>query len=244
MNAHRPVGLIKENDVLMPPTLNLLPRLQSKQIRENGKQYYIDDKGDRLPSVTTILNATKPQEDRDRLFNWRQRVGTESANQISRAASSRGTQTHKQIQRYLQGKDTPCPDAVIPYWNSIEPVLQDIQEVRLIEGSVFHYDLNYAGKVDCVASYKGIPCVLEWKTADKPKGSVERLYDHPLQLTAYMGAVNHYYQDYGIQLNCALLVVAIPDMPAEVFWFEPAAMTDYWQQWLERVAAYWKRRGA
>jgi len=23
----------------------------------------------------------------------------------------------------------------------------------------------------------------------------------------------------------------IPEMPAEVFWFEPAAITDYWRQW-------------
>lgn len=226
----------------MPPNTQLLPRPHAKSVRDNGRQYYVDANGDRLPSVTTILNATKPQEDRDRLFNWRQRLGTESANQISKAASSRGTQTHKQIQRYLQGENTPCPDAIIPYWQSIKPVLKDIQQVRLIEGSVFHYDLSYAGKVDCVASYQGVPCVCEWKTADQPKGSIERLYDHPLQLTAYMGAVNHYYKNYDIQLNYALLVVAIPEMPAEVFWFEPAAMTDYWQEWEQRVAAYWKRR--
>ena len=218
----------------------LLPRLRAKSMRDNGKQYYVDAEGDRLPSVTTILNATKPQEDRDRLFNWRQRVGIESANRISKAATNRGTRTHKQIQRYLQGEDTPCPDVVVPYWNSIEPVLQDIEEVRLIEGPIFHYGLSYAGKVDCVASYKGIPCICEWKTADKPKGSVEHLYDNPLQLTAYMGAVNHYYRDYGIQINSALLVVAIPDLPAEVFWFEPEAMMDYWQGWEQRVERYWR----
>lgn len=226
----------------MPPKLQLLPRLLAKAVRENGKQYYVDNQGNRLPSVTTILNATKPQADRDRLFNWRQRVGTAEANQISRTASNRGTQTHKQIQRYLQGESKPCPDAVLPYWRSIEPVLQDIQEVRLIEGSVFHYGLSYGGKVDCVASYQGIPCVCEWKTADKPKGSIERLYDYPLQLSAYLGAVNDYYQDYGIQLSCALLIVAIPETPAEVFWFEPAQMKDYWQLWEERVAQYWQHR--
>ncbi len=227
----------------MPHDIQLLPRPSAKQIRENGKQYYVDDKGDRLPSVTTILNATKSQEDRDRLANWRQSIGTAEAKRISGTASRRGTQTHKQIQRYLLGEDVPCPDVSRPYWESIEPVLQDIEAVRLIEGPVFHYDLSYSGKVDCVASYKGIPCVCEWKTADKPKGSIERLYEHPLQLTAYLGAVNEYYQEFGIQLAHALLVVAIPEMPAEVFWFEPEAMTDYWQQWEKRVAQYWRRRG-
>lgn len=214
----------------MPPD-QLLPRLHAKSMRDNGNQYYVSDKGDRLPSVTTILNATKPQEDRDRLANWRQRVGTNEANRISGTASRRGTQTHKQVQRYLQGLDFPCPEASRPYWESIEPVLQDIDTVRLIESPVFHYDLSYAGVVDCVASYKGAPCVCEWKTADKPKGSVERLYEYPLQLTAYLGAVNQYYQDYGVKLDRALLVVAVPDLPAEVFLFEPAAIQDYWQQW-------------
>lgn len=220
----------------------LLPRYSSKQVRENGKQYYVDTQGTKLPSVSTILNATKPKEDRERLFNWRQRVGVAEANQISGAASRRGTGTHKQIQRYLEGKDSSCPDAILPYWRSIEPVLQDISNVRLVEGTVFNYELGYAGIVDCVASFRGVPCVCEWKTADKPKGSVERLYDYPLQVAAYSNAVNCYYRANGINLEHALIVVAIPGIPAEVFWFELETMQTYWQQWEQRVAAFWKRQ--
>jgi len=149
------------------------------------------------------------------------------ANRISGTASRRGTQTHKQIQHYL-GKDTPCSDTS-PLLGEHRTRLARHDAVRLIESPVFHYDLSYAGR-DCVASYKDIP-VCEWKTADKPKGMVERLYEYPLQLAAYLGAVNKYYQDYGVKIDHALLVVAIPEMPAEVFWFEPAAITDYWQQW-------------
>lgn len=224
----------------MPSNIDLLPAISAKSIRLEGKQFLVDDKGDRLPSVTTILNATKPQEQRERLFNWRQRVGAEEANKIAGSASRRGTQTHKQIQRYLLGKDPVCPENSISYWESIKPVLQDIDTVRLVEGSIFHYDLGYSGKVDCVASYKDTPVLCEWKTADKPKGSIERLYEYPIQLAAYLGAVNHSYQDYGIKLDHALLVVAIPDTPAEVFWFEPAQIQHYWQQWIERVEAYRK----
>lgn len=226
----------------MPFDIQLLPTINAKSVRENGKQYYVDVKGSRLPSVTTILNATKPKEERDRLFNWKARVGTEEATRISTTASRRGTQTHKQIERYLLGKNPVCSEASLPYWESIKPVLEEVDTIKLVEGSVFHYDLSYSGKVDCVASYKGIPCICEWKTADKPKGSIERLYEYPLQLAAYLGAVNEYYPDENIQLNHALLVVAIPEMPAEVFWFEREAMNQYWQQWEARVAEYWERR--
>ena len=226
----------------MPANIQLLPSYRAKTVRENGKQYYVDTNGDRLPSVTTILNATKPQEAREALFNWRQRVGTEEANRITTNASRRGTSIHKRIQRYLLGEDTACTETMLPYWESIEPVLQDIDEVKLVEGYVFHNNLRYAGRVDCVASYQGIPCICDWKTADKPKKSIERLYDAPLQLAAYSGAFNHCYQEYGIKLNHALLVVAIPGVPAEIFWFEPEEIINYWEQWQERVTAFWKYR--
>ncbi len=218
----------------------LLPRHSVKQIRENGKQYYVDSHGNKFPSVTTILNATKPQEDREKLFNWRQRVGETEANRISGTASRRGTGTHKQIQRYLEGKESPCPESILPYWQSIEPILQELDHVRLLEGTVFNFDLGYAGIVDCVANFRSISCICEWKTADKPKGSIERLYDYPLQIAAYANAVNHYYQNYDIKLEHGLIVVAIPGMLAEVFWFEPEVMQSYWQQWEERVRAFWQ----
>jgi hypothetical protein len=208
-----------------------------------GRGYFMDEKGVRLPSVTTILNATKPQEARDSLDRWRQRVGVSEAMRISGAASRRGTLTHKQIKSYLLERvEPPCPEDAQPYWNSVKPVLGKIDQVRLVESTVFHYDLGYAGKVDCVASYDGIPCICDWKTADRPKGSIERLYDNPLQLAAYCGAVNHGLSSDDAPLNHALLVVALPEQPAEIFWFQPEAMRDYWQQWQERVALFYHRR--
>lgn len=217
-----------------------LPRLKAKQVRDRGRQYYLDERGCRFPSVTTILNATKPQEDRDRLAQWRQRVGAAEAQRISTTAGRRGTGTHKHVQRYLQGDNIPCSDAIRPYWESIEPVLRDICDVQLVEGTVFHPELGYAGRVDCVASYRGIPCICDWKTADTPKGSVDRLYDYPIQLAAYAGAVNQSYQEYAIEVKHALVVVAIPEMPAEIFLFEPEAVTVYWQRWQQRLATFWK----
>lgn len=224
----------------MESPTKLLPRYSAKQLRENGKQYYVDAYGKKLPSVSTILNATKPQEDREMLFNWRQRVGVATAKEISGTASRRGTGTHKQIQRYLEGKASVCPDSIVPYWQSIEPILQEIDNVMLVEGTVFNYEIGYAGIVDCVANFRGIPCICEWKTADKPKGSVARLYDYPLQVAAYCSAVNHSYQDYEINLEHSLLAVAIPGISAEVFWFEKEAMQTYIEEWKERVAAFWR----
>ncbi|MGB3493964.1 MAG: PD-(D/E)XK nuclease family protein [Elainellaceae cyanobacterium] len=222
--------------------LSLLPAVSARSKRQQGKSYLVDDQGTFLPSVSTILNATKSQEDREALQRWRQRLGNAEAQRVSSQASRRGTSTHKQLRHYLLGEPLPCPDVALPYWESLQSVLGDIEAVRLVEGAVFHYDLGYGGRVDCVASYKGVPCVLDWKTSDRPKETVDRLYDNPLQLAAYCGAVNHIYGEHGVHLTEAAIVVAVPNQEAEVFYFDAPTLRDYWQQWQARVAQFYRRR--
>ena len=227
----------------MPPLSPLLPTYTAKQVKQNGKQFYLDDRDRPLPSVSTILNATRSPEQRQALANWQQRIGTVAAAEITTTASRRGTGTHKQIQRWLQGEAVLCPDNIRPYWESIKPVLLEVEEVRLVEGLVLHKELGYGGKVDCIASYQGVPCLCEWKTADRPKHKLEYLNDYPLQVAAYWGAVNQFYGDQGVQLDHALVAIAVPDQVAEVFWLDAAAIAPYWQQWEERVAMFWRRWG-
>jgi len=224
-------------------SVQVLPQFNTRSLRENGRQYYVDDRGNRLPSVTTILNATRPPEQREALARWKERVGAAEAVRISTTASRRGTGTHKQVERYLRGDAVVCSDSVRPYWESIKSVLQAVDNVRLIEGTVFHYDLGYAGKVDCVASYEGVPCLCEWKTSDRPKQTLDRLHDYPLQIVAYWGAVNQFYQNYDVDLKNALLAIALPEQTAEVFWFDADALAAYWMTWEERVKRFWLRQG-
>ena len=47
-----------------------------------------------LPSVTTILGATKSQEAQESISNWQARVGMEQATRIRDQAASRGTNMH------------------------------------------------------------------------------------------------------------------------------------------------------
>lgn len=215
-----------------------LPRYAASIVRQQGRQWIIRNDGDRLPSVTTILNATRSVEQLEALAAWRQQVGAAEAAKIASTASRRGTGTHRQIQRFLEGHPVDCPPTIRPYWDSFLPLLQTLQTIHLVEGYVFHDDLHYAGQVDCIATYQGIPCVCEWKTADRPKGAIERLYDYPLQLAAYCGAVNATYAEYNLNITHALLVVGIPHRPAEIFWFSPAQLAAYWQQWHQRLNAY------
>ena len=48
------------------------------------------------------------------------------------------------------------------------------------------------GLYDCVMCiFRGKPVVIEWKRCTKPKEDIAKTYDAPLQLTAYVGAMNY-----------------------------------------------------
>ena len=59
----------------------------------------------KLPSVTSILDATKSEEDKAALANWRERTGYKEAEAITKAASSRGSQMHNYLESYILGRE-------------------------------------------------------------------------------------------------------------------------------------------
>ena len=59
---------------------------------------------EKLPSVTTILGATKDQEAIDSINRWKARVGEETATRIKDQAASRGTNMHLHLERHIMGE--------------------------------------------------------------------------------------------------------------------------------------------
>ena len=55
------------------------PYQELKRMSVNGKRLYENPWGDPVPSVTTILDKTKPAEKRKALANWKKRVGEKEA---------------------------------------------------------------------------------------------------------------------------------------------------------------------
>ena len=69
----------------------------------NGSRHYSMD-GFNLPSVTTILAATKSEENKAAIAAWKERVGHREAERIKNEASSRGNSMHSYIEQFLLGK--------------------------------------------------------------------------------------------------------------------------------------------
>ncbi|KAI2594153.1 mitochondrial genome maintenance exonuclease 1 [Homo sapiens] len=128
------------------------------------------------------------------------------------------------------------------YIESVQHILKDVSGVRALESAVQHETLNYIGLLDCVAEYQGKLCVIDWKTSEKPKPFIQSTFDNPLQVVAYMGAMNH-DTNYSFQVQCGLIVVAYKDgSPAHPHFMDAELCSQYWTKWLLRLEEYTEKK--
>ncbi len=191
--------------------------------------------GQIYPSVSQILAATKPEQDRQALQRWRNRVGAKQAQQISTAACRRGTSLHTAIKYFLNREQLPDDVENNGYWHSIKPVLEQVSTVHLVESAVYHRQYKYAGRFDCFGEWEQEFCVFDWKTATKPK-KAEWITDYFLQVTAYTAAINHLYN---INIERAIIAIAIEDRPAQMFHLNSDDLKNYWEQFLIRLRLFY-----
>jgi genome maintenance exonuclease 1 len=179
-----------------PPFVEKIQYRSCQQINDpvTRKRVYLTPDGDKTPSVTTILSATK---DMTALNEWRDRIGHDKAQQITTEAASVGTAMHANLERFLCGMERqPGNNPVHVKANAMAEViitngLVHLDEVWAMEQSLYFPGL-YSGTTDLVAVYKGNPAVCDHKQTNKPK-KAEYVEDYYMQLMAYILAHNEVY---------------------------------------------------
>ena len=181
----------------------------SKSIENGLRKYQFD--GEKLPSVTSILQATKSEEDKAAIKNWIERVGSTEANRIKNEASNRGTSMHSYIEDFLRGRiNESFFESNEKYKNMAKEIIDKgikgkLEEIYGIE-TTLHYPEKYAGTADLVGVYQGQEAIIDFKQANKPK-KIDYIQDYFLQLGAYTLAHNVVYKTNitsGIILLCTV----------------------------------------
>ncbi|XP_030627691.1 mitochondrial genome maintenance exonuclease 1 [Chanos chanos] len=200
-----------------------------------------------IPSVTHILQRTMSAEQIFYLERWRKRMiaelGEEGFKEYTSNIFRQGKRFHISIEKLFTSEDsswedTETSDELSGYMESISHVLDDVTEVRALESAVHHQSLQYHGVVDCVALYRGKACVIDWKTSEKPKPFLHNTYDNPLQVAAYIGALNS-DNNYSYQVQNGLIVVAYKDgSPAHPHFLNSDQVLQFWEKWLLRLEEY------
>lgn len=130
-------------------------------IEKNGVRLYKTPDG-LFPSVTTVVGHEKRKHFKD----WREKNSKES-----QRVCDRGTLLHSTIESYLMNEhvsvDNKSP--VFDLFNLIKKEVDKITDVYAIETFLWGKTVGLAGRVDCIAKYKGEPSVIDFKASTRPK---------------------------------------------------------------------------
>jgi genome maintenance exonuclease 1 len=222
-----------------PPFVEKFEYKNCKQINDpiTKKRVYLTPDGEHLPSVTTILSATK---DMTALNEWKKRVGVEKAQQITTEAAGVGTAMHSNLERFIAGMQRqPGNNPVHVQANKmadeiIKNGLAQVNEVWAMEQSLYFPGL-YSGTTDLVAVYKDNPSVCDYKQTNKPKKE-EWVEDYKIQLVAYILAHNEVYKT---DIREGHVFMCSRNCEYQQFDLWPQDFNKYQDMWLDKVEEYY-----
>ena len=204
----------------------------------NGKRHYDIGTNEKLPSVTTILQATQSEEKRKKLAEWRERQGAQAADRIKDIAALRGTSMHTYLEGYITDQRhldlTALGKAAGRMANIIiRSGLGDLEEIWGTEVTLYYPGL-YAGATDVAGIYNGRESIIDFKQTNKPKRR-EWIEDYFIQLAAYAMAHNHVYDT---QIQQGVILMCSKDGFFQKFVVSDKEFKEYKYAFLEKVDYY------
>ena len=208
-----------------------------REILEGDRHYDVND--EKLPSVTTILQATQDAEKAEGLKRWTQKVGEAAAKRVLEQAAKRGTAMHSYLETYIQGgKVLDLRDVGREASSMAETIIargfNDLEEIWGSEVTLFYPNL-YAGATDLCGIYQGRESIIDFKQSNKPK-RVEWITDYKLQMVAYAMAHNCVY---GTDIAQGVKLMCTPDNFFQKFTINGREFRELKWEWLQRLDDYY-----
>jgi len=207
-----------------------------------GRRYATPD-GEKLPSVTTILDATKSEESKKALHEWRKRVGVQKAQAITTEAANRGTRMHKFLEDYIK-TGIITESGSNPYSIQSHKMAQTIITEGLSNCTEYwgteiplYFPKIYAGTTDLVGIHDGDEAIMDHKQTNKPKKR-EWIDDYFVQLSAYANAHN---EVHGTKIRKGVIFMCSADNAYQEFILEGSDFDKYSDIWFKRVEQYYMK---
>ena len=208
----------------------------------NGKRHYDVGTNEKLPSVTTILSATQSEEKKQKLEEWKKRMGEQRADRIRDISAMRGTSMHTYLEGYITdqrhldltalGQEAGRMANVV-----IKSGLGDLEEVWGTEVTLYYPGL-YAGATDVVGIYNGRESIIDFKQTNKPKQR-EWISDYFSQLAAYAMAHNYVY---GTKIQNGVILMCSKDCFFQKFEISDQEFQGYMYDFLRRVDQFYQQK--
>mgnify|MGYP002507770592 FL=1 len=213
----------------------------SRSLVKDERHY--DVNATKLPSVTTILQATQPENKRLALAAWKTRIGAVEADKVKNDAATRGTAMHTHLEKFLLGEgyldlttegqaSRTMADEIIN-----KGLKNRLGEFWGLEVTLYYPEL-YAGATDVVGVYDGEESIVDFKQSNKPKRR-EWIEDYKLQLAGYALAHN---EVYGTNIMKGVNLICTKDNLYQEFIFDGEEFKKAKYDWLRRVDHYYAQK--
>ena len=178
--------------------------LDLKTENVDGKRHYVTPDGNKYISITTLLsNLSKAG-----IQKWRARVGEVEANRISTKASRQGTGVHSICESYIKNEDGFLDGRMpneVEMFQSINPLLDKIDNIHCVEGALYSDELKLAGRTDLIAEFDDELAVIDYKTSRKIK-TWDMCHAYFMQGAFYAHA---YEERTGVSVNDIVIIMAV-----------------------------------
>jgi genome maintenance exonuclease 1 len=209
----------------------------------NGSRKYMTPDGFAVPSVTTILEATKPEEAKQALANWRKSIGTKKANEITKESSGRGTRLHKWLEDYINNSIIGDPGSN-PYSQQshlmaktiIDNGLSKCNEFWATEASLYFPEM-YAGTTDLVGVHDNSEAIIDFKQSNREKKR-EWIDNYFIQTVAYGTAHN---EMFNTNIRKGVILMCTKDNKYQEFIIEGKEFDHYVNEWFKRLDQYYSK---
>ena len=190
-----------------------------KATTNNGNRLYETPSGDLYPSITTVLSPRNKKG----LMEWRKRVGEDVANHVARTSAARGTKVHHICEDYLNNMFIDDPEKWAQHKKNFLPyclfeqlknqTFDNINDIYAQEAGLYSDKYKVAGRVDCIARYKGDMSIIDFKTSTKERSDDwnENSY---IQGSAY---AEMFEELTGISTNQVVILVVTEDGTVQEF---------------------------
>jgi UDP-N-acetylmuramate-alanine ligase len=177
------------------------------------------------PSVTRILEATKPFEDVQALQRWKDEVGEEKAREISQAALKRGRKYDAMVQEHISGKHI-----------SHRKLQAHLNSYKILasEETVYSHLYGYKGRFDCLFQYGDQIIINDFKGSGKKKNE-KHIRDYFLQIAAYWQALT----EMNIRPTYGMITIILDD-DIQIFNINYEQANEYFQEFAARLEKYFQ----
>ena len=177
-------------------------------------------------------------------MEWRNRVGNDVANYVASKAAARGTKVHHMCEDYLNNEHLNYPDEFEKHKKDFLPwclfnqlkkqVLHKINNIYVLESSLYSDKYKVAGRVDCIAKYNGVLSIIDFKTSTKER-SDDWNVNYYIQGSAYAEMFSELTE---IEIKQIVILVVTEDGTVQEFIKEKEPYLNY----LSEAIAAWENQ--